>query len=176
MTYKTGSIGDFMKWTKHVIAAPKAASKMPKRWFDSDKTAEKALATTTSPEAMVNDMDIVAFIDTELGDDLIVSFAVQDREDPTEVETLTLLRTPKYESLEPPEERGVSVSFGRFRDDERELLEEVRYSKNEQILHLATRSWSCDLDVRKCEAEELAAMRRVLRRMNYDGRFRCVGV
>jgi len=176
MTYKTGSIGDFMKWTKHVIAAPKAASKMPKRWFDSDKTAEKALATTTSPEAMVNDMDIVAFIDTELGDDLIVSFAVQDREDPTEVETLTLLRTPKYESLEPPEERGVSVSFERFRDEERELLEEVRYSEDEQTLHLATPSRSSDLDVRKLDAKELAAMRRVLRRMNYDGRFRCVGL
>src|SRR2546426_11857054 len=105
---------------------------------------------------MLNDMGIVAFIDTELGDDLIVSFAVQDRGDPTEVETLTLLRTPKYESLEPPEERGVSVSFERFRDDEeRELLEEVRYSKDEQILHLATRSRSYDLDVRKCDPEEL---------------------
>ena len=53
MTYKTGSIGEFMRWTKHVIADPKAADKMPKRWFDSDKTAKKALATKTSPEAMV---------------------------------------------------------------------------------------------------------------------------
>jgi hypothetical protein len=121
-------------------------------------------------------MDIVAFIDTELGDDLIVSFAVQERGDPTEVETLTLLRTPKYESLEPPEERGVSVSFERFRDEERNLLEEVRYSKNEQILHLATRSRSYDLDVRKLDANDLAAMRRVFRRMNYDGCFRSVGI
>ena len=53
MTYKTGSIGEFMKWTKHVVAEPKAVDKMPKRWFDSDKTARKALATKTSPEAMV---------------------------------------------------------------------------------------------------------------------------
>src|SRR5437870_13464944 len=53
MTYKTGAIGEFMKWTKHVIADPKAADKMPKRWFDSDKTASKALGTKTSPEAMV---------------------------------------------------------------------------------------------------------------------------
>jgi hypothetical protein len=150
---------------------------MPKRWFDSDKTAKKALATKTSPETMVNAMDIVAFIDTELGDDLIVSFAVQDRADPTEVETLMLLRTPKYESLEPPEERGVSVSFERFRDDEeRDLLAEVRYSKEEKTVHIATRSRSYDLDVRKLDAKELAAMRRVFRRMNYDGRFRCVGL
>jgi predicted transcriptional regulator len=53
MTYKTGSVGDFMRWTKRVITDPKAASKMPKRWFDSDATAEKAFGTKTSPEAMV---------------------------------------------------------------------------------------------------------------------------
>jgi hypothetical protein len=35
MTYKTGSIGEFMKWTKRV-AAPKAVGGMPKRWFDSE--------------------------------------------------------------------------------------------------------------------------------------------
>ena len=53
MTYKTGTVGDFMRWTKRVIAAPKVAGKMPKRWFDSDATAAKALGTKTSPEAMV---------------------------------------------------------------------------------------------------------------------------
>ncbi|MFL5065269.1 MAG: MarR family transcriptional regulator [Xanthobacteraceae bacterium] len=51
MTYKTGTVGDFMRWTKRVIADPKAAEGKPKRWFDSDGTAEKARAT--SPEAMV---------------------------------------------------------------------------------------------------------------------------
>lgn len=53
MTYKTGSVRDFMRWTKRVIADPRVARKMPKRWFDSDATAEKALGTKTSPEAMV---------------------------------------------------------------------------------------------------------------------------
>ncbi len=53
MTYKTGSIGDFMKWTKSVVTDRGVAAKMPKRWFDSDKTAAKALGTTVSPEAMV---------------------------------------------------------------------------------------------------------------------------
>ena len=43
-------------------------------------------------------METVAFITTETGDDLIVSFAVcPTDDDPTEVESLTLLRTPKYE-------------------------------------------------------------------------------
>jgi predicted transcriptional regulator len=53
MTYKTGSIGEFMRWTKRVVAEPAAAGKMPKRWFDSVATAEKAFAGKTSPEAMV---------------------------------------------------------------------------------------------------------------------------
>jgi predicted transcriptional regulator len=53
MTYKTGSVGDFMRWTKRVIADPKVVGKMPKRWFDSNATAEKALGTKTSPEALV---------------------------------------------------------------------------------------------------------------------------
>ena len=53
MTYKTASVGDFMRWTKRVITVPKLASKMPKRWFDSEETAKKALRTEFSPEALV---------------------------------------------------------------------------------------------------------------------------
>ncbi len=53
MTYKTGSVGEFMRWTKRVIADPAAAAEMPKRWFDSEATAEKAFGRKTSPEAMV---------------------------------------------------------------------------------------------------------------------------
>jgi predicted transcriptional regulator len=53
MTYKTGTIGDFMKWTKRVITDPAAADDTPKRWFDSDETAAKSLGTSASPEAMV---------------------------------------------------------------------------------------------------------------------------
>jgi predicted transcriptional regulator len=53
MTYKTGTIGDFMKWTKRVIADPASAATTPKRWFEDDQTAVKALGTKTSAEAMV---------------------------------------------------------------------------------------------------------------------------
>ncbi|MBI1867548.1 MAG: helix-turn-helix domain-containing protein [Methylocystis sp.] len=53
MTYKTGSIGEFMRWTKRVVADPAAAEEAPKRWFDNDATAARALGATTSPEAMV---------------------------------------------------------------------------------------------------------------------------
>jgi predicted transcriptional regulator len=53
MTYKTGTVGEFMRWTKSVVADPAAASAAPKRWFDSKETAEKVLGTQTSPEAVV---------------------------------------------------------------------------------------------------------------------------
>jgi predicted transcriptional regulator len=53
MTYKTGTIGEFMKWTKRVITDPAAADDTPKRWFDGDETAAKSLGTSASAEAMV---------------------------------------------------------------------------------------------------------------------------
>jgi predicted transcriptional regulator len=53
MTYKIGTIGAFMQWTKKVVTDPVAADETPKRWFDSDETASKVLGTTISPEAMV---------------------------------------------------------------------------------------------------------------------------
>ena len=53
MTYKTGSIGEFMQWTKRVVTDPAAAANTPKRWFDSDETAAHALGSPVSAEAMV---------------------------------------------------------------------------------------------------------------------------
>ncbi len=53
MTYKTGTIGEFMQWTKRVVAEPQSAPTAPKRWFDSEATAAKALGANTSAEAMV---------------------------------------------------------------------------------------------------------------------------
>lgn len=53
MTYKTGSIGEFMQWTKKVVAEPSKAGESPKKWFDSEATAEKSVAAKVSAEAMV---------------------------------------------------------------------------------------------------------------------------
>ena len=53
MTYKTGTIGEFMKWTKRVVTDPASATDKPKRWFDGDETAARALGTTASAESMV---------------------------------------------------------------------------------------------------------------------------
>ncbi len=126
--------------------------------------------------AVPAEMELVSFITTELGDDLVVSFAVQDPTDPTEIESLTLVRSTKYESLVPPEERGVGVSFERFLDHDEDMLEEARYSKSEKTMHLETRLRWYDLDLRKVDPEELAKMCKVFRKMSRGGRFRCVGL
>ena len=51
MTYKTGSITEFMRWTKRVITDPSAAD-APKQWFDNKETAAKALGAKRA-EALV---------------------------------------------------------------------------------------------------------------------------
>src|SRR6266702_152787 len=83
-------------------------------------------------------METVAFISTENGDDLIVSFAVIDPADPPEIEILTLLRTPKYEHLLADWERGVSVSFERYVEDDEELLEELHLDRKSAGVRLTT--------------------------------------
>jgi predicted transcriptional regulator len=50
MTYKTGTIGEFMRWTKRVVTDPAAGKGVPKRWFDSEETAARSSA---SAEAIV---------------------------------------------------------------------------------------------------------------------------
>jgi hypothetical protein len=119
-------------------------------------------------------MELVSFITTEGGDDLIVSFAVMGPADFTEIENLMLLWTPKYDHLLPPEERGVSVSFERLSLDEDELVVEVRDSADEQTVWIATPRRTYELDVRKVEKDELAAMRRILGKMSRLGGLRYV--
>ncbi|MPW18105.1 hypothetical protein GCT13_14445 [Paraburkholderia sp. CNPSo 3157] len=121
-------------------------------------------------------METVAFITTENGDDLIVSFAVMDPADPTEIESLTLLRTPKYEHLLGNWERGVKVSFERYVEDDEELLERLQLDRKLAVVRLTTSLRSYELDLRKVDEREVKAMRRVLARMNYDRRIMLSGV
>jgi predicted transcriptional regulator len=53
MTYNTGTVGEFMKWTKRVVTDPASASDTPKRWFDSAETAATSRAASASAEALV---------------------------------------------------------------------------------------------------------------------------
>jgi len=41
MTYKTGTIGEFMAWTQQVVRDPARVVNEPKHWYDSIATALK---------------------------------------------------------------------------------------------------------------------------------------
>ncbi len=72
----------------------------------------------------------------------------------------------------------VRVSFERLPDDgdEHDLPQEVRYSERDATVELEIAARHHRLDVRKVDPEKLADMREVFRRMNFDGRFRLIGM
>jgi hypothetical protein len=123
-------------------------------------------------------MEPVAFISCETGTDLIVSFALCAREDASEVESLILLRTPRYEGLLHEWERGATVSFDRDEgaEDEIVLLSGVRYAAAEKIVTVTSTRGVHELDVRKVDPGDLAEMGRVLRLMNHDSSLKLEGV
>ncbi len=53
MTYKIGTVGEFMAWTEQVIRDPALAKDAPKHWFDSEETALQASTGGVSAEALV---------------------------------------------------------------------------------------------------------------------------
>lgn len=114
----------------------------------------------------------VNFITTEQGHDLIVSFAVVG-DFPGDVLSLTLLRTPKYEVILDPDERGVSVSWEEDEDDD-ELLLGVERSGD--IVKLTTTRREFILDVSRVDDRELRRMRQILQKMNFDDRITLTGL
>src|ERR1700736_2278476 len=117
--------------------------------------------------------ELVAFITVETGEDLVISFAVCKPDDPADIESLTILRTPKYEAFLEEWERGASVSFDRdLEGDERVLLREVFYAPDDKSITLRTGHQTYKLDVRKVDPSELSAMCGIFRKMNFDSTIR----
>jgi hypothetical protein len=115
----------------------------------------------------------VNFITTEQKDDLIVSFAIAAGDLPGDILSLTLLRTPKYEFILDPEERGVSVSWEED-EDETELLLKVERSKEVVKLHTTRRQFV--LDVSHVDDDDFKRMAKVLHKMNFDKAIQLTGV
>ena len=115
-------------------------------------------------------METVAFITSEAGTDLIVSFALVAADDPSDIESLTLIRTPIYEGILDEDERGVTVSLEC--QDDRDLLVEVQFDKATATIKLITESREYELDVRKVSPVELERMCNLFRKMNFDQKLR----
>jgi hypothetical protein len=121
-------------------------------------------------------MERVLFITVETGDDLVLSFAVQRHDDPAEIESLILMRTPKYEFIFEEHERGVKVSFERHENEEDDFLRRIDYSESDATVRIQTSSLKYELDIRKVGAKEVKKMRELLKKMNYDQKFQTTGV
>jgi hypothetical protein len=115
-------------------------------------------------------METVEFITTESGDDLIVSFAIAGRTDPVDVIGLTLLRTPKFEFILEPDERGVSISHEDILDDE-DMLESIHWEGTTvRIVTRARRRYV--LDVWRVSDDEVRQAKEILGAMNADHAFK----
>lgn len=112
-------------------------------------------------------MERVAFITTEDGDDLIVSFALSQGE-PGEIRSLILLRTLKYEFLLDESERGVSFSDEAYLEEE-DWVRSIEFSH--ETIRIETQYHDYTLDVSRVEARELKQAERILRKMNFDDAF-----
>jgi hypothetical protein len=121
-------------------------------------------------------MERVLFITAEAGDDLVLSFAVQRHDDPSEIESLILLRTPKYEFIFEEHERGVRVSFERLANHEDDFLRKIVYLESDAIVRIQTTSEKYELDIRKVDADEVVEMRNLLKKMNFDQKFEASGI
>jgi hypothetical protein len=111
----------------------------------------------------------VAFIHTEIGDDLIVSFALSTGAGAGSVQSLTLLRTPQYDFFLDETERGVSISDEARQDGESEMLREIRITPNSITLIGSEHQFL--LNVEDVDPKELHSARKVLKQMNFDARF-----
>jgi hypothetical protein len=114
-------------------------------------------------------MEPVRFISCEDdGTDQIVSFALAYGE--MKIRSLTLLRTPKFETVLDVAERGVSVSLEDETGDDVDLLAVVKIEANR--ITIETQSSKYDLDVSRVDPAEVFEMKALIERMNFDDRFR----
>ena len=118
-------------------------------------------------------MRTAIFITTESGKDLIVSFALSCGDDPDEIESLTLLRTPMFEGFLDESERGVKVSLEL---EEGHLLEALEFHQSSAIVWMRTQSGEYKVDVSEVDPDELKSMCEVLALMNFDDRLQLSGI
>ena len=97
--------------------------------------------------------------------DMIVSFALG----PSAEKSLTLLRTPKYESILDESERGVSVGTGSNDGLTRELLTHFYWLQGQAVVTSSRREYRLDLSA--VDPEEIRDAKKLLKRMNFDNRF-----
>ena len=113
-------------------------------------------------------MENASFVTNQEGDHLVVSFAIP-RGAYGNVHSLTLLRTPKYERVLDESERGVKVSFEDFSDDRHELLKKLTIEDN--VVTITTDYGTHTVNIEDVDQTEIQEAKKILKKMNFDGRF-----
>lgn len=109
----------------------------------------------------------VPFITVEDEDiDLVVSFGLGPNAD----NSLTLLRTPGYESILSEDERGVSVGASINSKSDRELLISIRWINDE--VQIVSTEHTYLLSISSVALEEISYAKAVIEKMNFDQRFK----
>jgi len=122
----------------------------------------------------MNELRKASFIHTERGTDLILSFALAGEPDPVHMESLTLIRTPRFESLVSPDERGVSVSLEC--DDQNDILEHFEFRSADQQVLIRSRQRRFTVDVSGVPKSEISEMAKLIRVMCFDDSFTLGGI
>jgi hypothetical protein len=122
---------------------------------------------------MADELELVQFVTSEIGDDFIVSFFVAEPHDPGLGRSIILMRDKKWEHLIAEGERGVKVSDEDFAEnDEAEdnYLEGIRIG--DTVAEIETTHRRYRLDLRHVGKSEMTAAKKILKKMNYDERFK----
>jgi len=112
----------------------------------------------------------VSFITTESSTDLIVAFAIPIEGDPIgDVKSVIVLRTPKFEFALDESERGPSVSYDDFADEDSDMLESIDFDRD--TVRITTQRREYILDTHGVSQSEMKRAAEILHKMNFDKRF-----
>ncbi len=122
---------------------------------------------------MTDDLGLVQFMTTEIGDDFILSFFVAKPHDPIHGRSIILMRDKKFEHLVAESDRGVRVSdedVPENEEAENNFLEGIRIGNT--VAEIETTHRRYKLDLRNVGEPEVRAAKKILEKMNYDKRFK----
>ena len=111
-------------------------------------------------------MDRVIFLTIEFGTDLILSFSFNEGTK-YGIEGYSIHRTPKFEFIFEPEERGPCVDI--TTNDRRMILRSVSFDRNS--ITLKADNGNEQFDISRIDDSEFTDMIKVLKKMNFDKAF-----
>ena len=111
-------------------------------------------------------MDTVNFVTINSGVDLVLAFSF-DEGTRFGVDGYIIQRTPKFEMILRPDERGPSVDW--TDKDERILLKRVNVTSSKVLIETTRDKYT--FDISKISGEEYSDMVSVLKKMNFDNVF-----